>query len=661
MNLLFVDDDPTVIQAYLPVLRSVPNLNVRVATTPEKALEHAQELGYVDILLTDVFMPSMNGFELRNRVREISPDTKTIFISGYDVSEFTSQINGACVLNKPIPPEELLAAIEETISNPAPLSELEEFPSEEEQVHGPETHSFMVKPQASADPLVGVTLGGYQILSKLGQGSLGPVYHAIQLSINRPVALKVLSPELQANEHARQEFLLNVSTKANVESPNFAAVYEAGEAEGYCFYAREYIEGETLADLQQRQQPLEQQTAVRTIRLVATALSYLDEARIPHKLLSASSIFITPNQQPYLTNLASHEGFLPDPVAEIAELGSLLQLLLEPGKARIPGLNALLSNMTAPAGQGYQSWPDLMMDLNGVEANLAGNQPVKLSAGNAAALKNLEFTQIRKKIQLALGSIGVFAVLPIVGYKVISSLGSRPADYTAQCQIPSGPFIFGNGQKITLGAFWIDKYEVTIGQYAQFLDWIKANPGEVAKFEHPDQPKNQSHTPANWETILDCAKWGMKMKSIPVGFNYPQCSVTYWDAYAYAQWKGRRLPTEQEWEKAARGSDGRMYPWGNQWDQNKCNGSSASSPRSGSGNWSAVDAYPSDKSPYGVIGMAGNLREWTDSRDPATNNPVVRGGSFATAESELVSRNSTLEAEIRDESLGFRTCSDKGK
>jgi formylglycine-generating enzyme required for sulfatase activity len=96
--------------------------------------------------------------------------------------------------------------------------------------------------------------------------------------------------------------------------------------------------------------------------------------------------------------------------------------------------------------------------------------------------------------------------------------------------------------------------------------------------------------------------------------DHPVVNVSWYDARDYCQWlsqvtgKDYRLPSEAEWEKGARGTDGRLYPWGNQWDATRCN-----SEKSGLGETTSVHAYPQGASPYGVMDMAGNVREWTRS------------------------------------------------
>ena len=134
--------------------------------------------------------------------------------------------------------------------------------------------------------------------------------------------------------------------------------------------------------------------------------------------------------------------------------------------------------------------------------------------------------------------------------------------------------------EVYLKEFYIDKYEVTNAQYKEFV-------------QATGRP-----TPRHWEG-----------GSYPDGkADHPVVYVSWEDANAYCRWFGKRLPTEAEWEKAARGTDARIWPWGNTFDIAKCNVESWE----GSGS-TPVGSYPDGVSPYGVYDMAGNVWEWTDS------------------------------------------------
>ena len=145
--------------------------------------------------------------------------------------------------------------------------------------------------------------------------------------------------------------------------------------------------------------------------------------------------------------------------------------------------------------------------------------------------------------------------------------------------------------KASLPNYFIDKVEVTQAAYKQFVDATGSRP------------------PENWPA-----------GTIPAGReNYPVTSVNWYDAERFCRWTGKRLPTEAEWEKAARGTDGRDYPWGNEFDSTKANTGDT-----GVGDLSPVGTFEAGKSPYGVYDMSGNAWEWTsDWYKPYPNSDYV--------------------------------------
>jgi hypothetical protein len=214
--------------------------------------------------------------------------------------------------------------------------------------------------------------------------------------------------------------------------------------------------------------------------------------------------------------------------------------------------------------------------------------------------------------------------------------------------VPAGNFVYQDGQVLQTGSFAIDSTEVTIWQYAEFLQAA----GASALFDHPDQPRGKAHSNKRWDAYSHAAFSLTEFQGVPINPNFPVAFVDWYDAFAYAKWRGRRLPTEREWEKAARGTNGLRYPWGDRLDPGAANFWTARASRPG---WSEVGGFERDRSPYGVLDMAGNVSEWTVDE---AGRPVVRGGNFRNEDPELTRRILDVPILTVDERIGFRTVRD---
>jgi len=162
-------------------------------------------------------------------------------------------------------------------------------------------------------------------------------------------------------------------------------------------------------------------------------------------------------------------------------------------------------------------------------------------------------------------------------------------------------------QEFDLPAFYMDKTEVTNGQFKRFLD---------ATGYKPRYPENFLK---HWSN-----------GTFPAGKEqHPVIWVSLEDAQAYAKWAGKRLPREEEWQKAAQGNDGRVWPWDNLYDPGKANMDSPDT--------RPVGSYPQGASPCGCLDMTGNVWEWTDSftTDGYHDFCWLRGGSFFLAKGSL--------------------------
>jgi formylglycine-generating enzyme required for sulfatase activity/DNA-binding NarL/FixJ family response regulator len=535
------------------------------------------------------------------------------------------------------------------------------------------------------DDLVGTTLGDYVLEAKIGEGSQGGIYRAQQAKMRRHVRFYTLDRNRAQDPAEIQRFIANASVKANVLHPSIFAVYEAGESQGVYFYSCEYVPCRSLRQIRESGQLLDEMTALQAMKTTSEVLGYFAQQNVTHNAITENAILISPNNRPRVANIAvyqAREEF--DQAGEMMQLGRVIAKAL-PENSEALGIREMA--VTVAIGQRlFPNWPALTQALANLEPKVAPQDAYKLDAQERAAIRIVEEAKKRQRrgmIISTLVSLSLLAVaLGTVWWFVFRPKGAAAKDFNEMVRIPAGEFIYQDGEKVNLPEFWIDKYEVTIAQYAEFLNYLEDNPAEATKFDHPDQPKGKSHVPKEWADMdLDPPFPGYYTRAVKyrrhrnanLDVNCPVFNLDWYDAYAYAKWKGRRLPTEQEWEKAARGTDGQKYPWGNDANEKNANLGFDHQPdpktggeKDGFDYWSPVDAIGRDRSPFDVMGMAGNVSEWTGSlgEDPqmAGNKlPVIRGGNYKVANPEdyAVTKRWLVRTEFgQGEATGFRTASD---
>jgi formylglycine-generating enzyme required for sulfatase activity len=532
------------------------------------------------------------------------------------------------------------------------------------------------------DHLVGQDIGNYHVEARIGKGPMGPIYRARQTNIERLVRFYVLDASLASDKDAVIRFLSNASAKAKATNPVIMAVYEAGDSEGVYFYSCEYIPCRSISQLRESGGTLDEGTALSVLKASAEALDYFAREKIGHDLLTANALLIGPGNRIRVANIASNkaeEAF--DVKAEMRRVGEIVLGALPPSGAQ--KARDLAAQLADPENC-PPSWAAFLQTLAASQPKAVIADAYKLDAQERAAIRIVEESKKRQKRGMVINSVVSLVLLAtalaaIYFFVIRGSKSSTVRNFEEMVEVPAGEFIYQDGQKENLPSFYIDKYEVSIGQYAQFLDFIEKNPGKVAQYEHPEQPKGKTHVPVEWADKNElnppfpgyyqrARRWG-RYKEAALDVNSPVFGVDWFDAYAYAKWKGRRLPTEQEWEKAARGTSGAKFSWGNEEDASRANTGTDLDPdpkkggeKDGFKRWNPVDAKQSDKSSFGMVGASGNVSEWTgtivDSPEGGGKVPVIRGGNWFKPDASVTRRMLNFMDLQQDAALGFRTASD---
>ena len=281
-----------------------------------------------------------------------------------------------------------------------------------------------------------------------------------------------------------------------------------------------------------------------------------------------------------------------------------------------------------------------------------------LPAAVALAVHRIATDWRRRRLKRIAATVaGVIAVCAVFYYAMNGQAKNQLVgkDGAPAVLIPAGTFIWGDNEEsprreLFVDSFYLDKHEVTVARYADFL---KAT-GNVSP-------------PEEWQTV------NLKTQAA-----LPVVGVDWQDASGYCRWAGRRLPTDAEWERAARGLDERKYPWGNE-------PPSAEHARFAKNyqnsvyqdGVAAVGTHPKGASPFGIDDLSGNVWEWvadwftesfspTDRRNPkgpaSGTDKVLRGGGWYDAPERLtVTKRMHAPPGHRDDSVGFRCATDAKK
>ena len=543
-------------------------------------------------------------------------------------------------------------------------------------------------------------IAGLQLLARVGRGGMGTVYRARQLSVDRIVAVKILRPRLAQNRSFIARFKEEARAAAKLNHPNIVQAIDAGEEDGYYYFAMEFVDGETLHRLMLREGVIEETRVLRMAVDIAHALSHAQLHHIVHRDIKPGNIMISTEGVTKLCDLglahcrmedesASRRGAAVgtpyyispeqamgqmdvDTRSDIYSLGATLfravvgrpafnaptpaEILTQHVKAPLPwpkDHNPELSEnicyvvakmMAKKPEERYQTPDELTEDLERVLNKQAPKSsviqlevpPARLSEAERAAAA-LTTARIKRKREI----VRQFADIREIIDRVAAEQSMQPHAIVRLLRgnlDESKPDTFLKYGAILLAErrFRLARMEfrraaqlgADVSKYMDKLDALGAPPGMIyvpggtSHSGSPDAAKKTS-LPAFYIDInlVTNRKYHDYMRAtgaaspghwidrnLPQGMEeYPAVNITWEEASAYAQWAGKRLPSVAEWERAARGSDERPYPWGDEFDPLRCNTS-----ESGIGELTVTGRYPRGVSPYGCYDMIGNVVQWCE-------------------------------------------------
>ena len=473
-------------------------------------------------------------------------------------------------------------------------------------------------------------LGKYEIIKEIGRGGFGVVYQARDTRLDRLVALKVLHAHLLIDPTFVQRFQREAKLAAQFHHPNIVSVFDVDEIDGQHFMAMAYLDGQPLTELLAKG-PLPVERALTSIRQIAAALDAIHARKLVHRDVKSANIMLTPDEWTVLLDfglvraaegtkltqtglsLGTFEYIAPEQIEQRSDLDGradqyalgIVAYELLTGRLPFTGpVHSLIyQHMHQPPPSPRLINPQLPAALEPPLLRALAKDPAERYPSSgvlaSALIQALQPVQPSPKLTLAKPALLQPPVSPAGNARVWEKDGK------VVVRIPAGEFLYRDGiyywfdddksdKKKSLPEFWIDKTPVTNAEYARF----------VAATGHKPPKHWDGHRPPDRLA------------------NHPVVYVSWFDANAYATWAGKRLPTQEEWEKAARGIDGRKYPWGNEAPtKNLCNFGHNEKGTTPVGKYS-----PQGDSPYGCVDMSGNVWEWTSS--DGHYGKVLRGGSW---------------------------------
>ena len=514
----------------------------------------------------------------------------------------------------------------------------------------------------SGDPLferVATTLANRYVLEReLGRGGMATVYLARDVALGREVAIKVLPPTTR-DYMGGERFTRETQIAAQLSHPHIVPLFEAGDADGILFYVMGYVEGESLQDRLAREGALPLEESVRLIAEVADALAYAHEHGVIHRDIKPANVLLARghalvadfgiakpvgeavggSQSLTGTGVAvgTAEYMSPeqatgdkhlDARSDVYALAALLyEMLTSEPPFTGPTVQAVIARILTEAPRPIRTIrpgvpPHVEAAVLQGLAKVAADRPPSARAFvDLLTRPTAERPALtgRRRALIVIGALAAVAVPVVAGVLFLGSQHTRPPGMLV---VPAGEYLVGGAAgrdtaRVRLDAFYIDSTEVTALAYAPFV----RNGGAPAPY--------QRLRPADW----------------------PVTGVLWAEAQQFCAWRlpGGRLPTEDEWEAAARGSRGQRYPWGDAWAPGRANVASATD------TLQPVGSFPLGASWVRAVDLIGNAWEWT-ATPGARGRHVLKGGAFNTQQPNATAAYRVLAADDRTQlwNTGFR-------